>query len=336
MDPDGKAATDDDAEVLSERTPTKEEQELIVVQQQGQQQQQLQQVNQNQGSSNKTTTVSVTINSSGGGGDGSGGGLYMFLMRAFKSPDTPEGYNSKRRFTARWILWGVVFGLLRSPRFLLVALLCSVASIAILKEGTFWSGKNLKWRILSMISLGVSVLSWSFRRAHDAMAATIEEDEDEEGWHNRHPILKMLKLVLHLSSKWMTSVWAAILGLFLLSAFLGSKKDQEALKAAVVKGAETAGKGAEVVATQGKIAADVLAEQSKIAADVMATQGKIAADVLAEQGKIAADVIAEQSHVAAEVIAEQSKIAAKKGKKVAGQAAGAASKKLDEFSKKME
>mmetsp|Transcript_4991 Transcript_4991/g.5727 ORF Transcript_4991/g.5727 Transcript_4991/m.5727 type:complete len:337 (+) Transcript_4991:44-1054(+) len=336
MDPDGKAATDDDTEVLSERTPTKEEQELIVVQQQQQlQQNQVANANQNQGSSNKTTTVSVTINSSGGDGS-SGGGLYMFLMRAFKSPDTPEGYNSKRRFTARWILWGVVFGLLRSPRFLLVALLCSVASIAILKEGTFWSGKNLKWRILSLLSLAVSVLSWSFRRAHDAMAATIEEDEDEKGWHHRHPILKMLKLVLHLSSKWMTSVWAAILGLFLLSAFLGSKKDQEALKAAVVKGAETAGKGAEVVATQGKIAADVLAEQSKIAADVMATQGKIAADVLAHQGKIAADVLAEQGHVAAEVIAEQSKIAAEKGKKVAGQAAGAASKKLDEFSKKME
>lgn len=303
MDPDGKAATDDDAEVLSERMPTKEEQELIVVQQQQLQQattNQIANANQNQGS-NKTTTVSVTINSSGGG---DGGGLYMFLVRAFKSPDTPEGYNSKRRFTARWILWGVVFGLLRSPRFLLVALLCSVASIAILKEGTFWSGKNLKWRILSMISLAVSVLSWSFRRAHDSIVATIEEDEDEEGWHHRHPILQILKLVLHLSSKWMTSVWAAILGLFLLSAFLGSKKDQEALKAAVVKGAETAGKGAEVVATQGKIAADVIAEQSKVAAEV-----------IAEQSKIAADVIAEQSHVAAEVIAEQSKIAAEKGKK---------------------
>mmetsp|Transcript_3180 Transcript_3180/g.3585 ORF Transcript_3180/g.3585 Transcript_3180/m.3585 type:complete len:337 (+) Transcript_3180:132-1142(+) len=336
MDPDGKATTDNDAEVpvalavaveeevLSERMPTKEEQELIVVQQQGEQQQQLQQVNQNQGSSNKTTTVSVTINSSGGDGS-SGGGLYMFLMRAFKSPDTPEGYNSKRRFTARWILWGVVFGLLRSPRFLLVALLCSVASIAILKEGTFWSGKNLKWRILSLLSLAVSVLSWSFRRAHDAMAATIEEDEDEKGWHHRHPILKMLKLVLHLSSKWMTSVWAAILGLFLLSAFLGSKKDQEALKAAVVKGAETAGKGAEVVGQQGKIAADVMATQGKIAAEVLAEQSKIAADVMATQGKIAADVLAEQGHIAAE-----------KGKKVAGKAAGAASKKLDEFSKKME
>jgi len=301
MDPDGKTATDDDVEVLSERMPTKEEQVLIVVQQQGQQQQQLQQqatttnqvaTNTNQGSSNKSTTVSVTINSSGEGG------LYLFLVRAFKSPDTPEGYNSKRRFTARWILWGVVFGLIR-PRLLIVALICSVSSIVILKEGTFWSGKNLKWTILSMISFGVSVLSWSFRRAHDSITATIEEDEDG----HRHPILKTLQLVLHLSSKWMAHVWAAILGVFLISAFLGSKKDQEAFKAAVVKGADVAGKGAEVVAKQGKVAAEVVAEQSK---------------------------------VAAEVIAQQSKVAAERGKKVAGKAAGAASKKLEEFSKKME
>jgi len=230
MDPDGKVATDDDEEVLSERMPTKEEQELMVVQQQ-QQQQQLQQATTNQVAtnqgSNKTTTVTVTI-------DRGEGGLYKFLMRAFKSPDTPEpdtpeGYNSKRRFMARWILWGVVFGLLR-PRLLIVALICSVSSIVVLKEGTIFSGKNLKWTILSMISFGVSVLSWSFRRAHNSITATIEEDEEGR----RHPILKTLQLVLHLSSKWMVNVLGAILGVFLLSAFLGSKKDQEAFKAAVV------------------------------------------------------------------------------------------------------
>lgn len=159
-------------------------------------------------------------------------------------------YNATRRFTARWILWGVCFGLFRTRLFLAVG--CAAASIVILKEGTVWSGKNLKWMLLSLVSFASSVLAWSFRRV---------------GWN--------------MLSHWLASMWAAILGLFLVSALLGSKKDQDALKAALVKGTE-------------------------------------------------------HSKVAADVVAEHSKIAATKGKHVAGKAAGIASKKLEEFSKKME
>ena len=95
--------------------------------------------------------------------------------------------------------------------------------------------------LLSLVSFASSVLAWSFQRV---------------GWHGL--------------SQWLASLWAAILGLFLFSALLGSKKDQDALKAALVKGTE------------------------------------------------------------------HSKVAATKGKHVAGKAAGIASKKLEEFSKKME
>lgn len=268
MDPDGKSAATDGTEVVSERMPTalekktiaaitaaaatvkKEEEEIITVQvPQGRNQV----VQKHQGgNSNNPTTVTVTI-------DNTDGGLFLFLTRAFKSPDTPEGYNSTRRFTARWVLWGVVFGLIRSR--LVVALLCAASSIVILKEGTVFSGKNLKWMILSMLSFGISVLAWSFRRAHDSITATIDDDEDgneDDGQphhRRRYPVMKILRLVLKLSSKWLATVWAAILGLFLLSALLGSKKDQEALKAAVVKGADVVGEAADVVAEKGKVAA---------------------------------------------------------------------------------
>merc|ERR1711907_33438 len=129
------------------------------------------------------TTISVTIDNSAGFG---------WVTKAFKT-DTPEGYNSNRRFVARWVLWGVVFGLVR-PR-LLIAMGCSAASIVILKEGTIFSGKNLKWMILAMLSLAASLVSWSLIRAHDSF------DED------RAYVLKML---LRTSSKSIRVGWAMI------------------------------------------------------------------------------------------------------------------------------
>merc|ERR1719464_1130694 len=95
------------------------------------------------------------------------------------------------------------------------------------------------------------------------------------------------------------SVSSGVLGLFLLSALLSSKRDQEALKAAALKAVEAGEKAVEV---GGKAA-----ERAAAAGEKAVEDGKKAA------GKAVDD-----------------------GKKAAGKAAGRAARKLDEFAKKME
>jgi len=221
------------------------------------------------------TTVTVTIDNFKGFS-----GFYLWLKNAFKK-DTPEGFNSKRRFVSRWILWGVVFGLVRSR--LLIALGCSGASIIVLKEGTIFSGKNLKWMILAQLSFATSVTAWALKRGHDS----IERDA---------PVMKM---ILRSIIKFISVSWSGVLGLFLLSALLSSKRDQEALKAAALKAVEAGEKAVEV---GGKAA-----ERAAAAGEKAVEDGKKAA------GKAVDD-----------------------GKKAAGKAAGRAARKLDEFAKKME
>merc|ERR1719245_2135041 len=115
--------------------------------------------------------------------------LMQRITNAFKKEDTPEGYNSNKRFMSRWILWVAVFSMILSRY--LIAIICSASSIIVLKEGTIFSTKNLKWMILSMISFAASVTSYSLRRAYDSIG-------DDHG--------RFLKLILRLSSKWICTV----------------------------------------------------------------------------------------------------------------------------------
>merc|ERR1740121_2042688 len=133
----------------------------------------------------------------------------------------------------------------------MIAIICSASSIIVLKEGTIMSTKNLKWMILSIISFFASVTSYCLLRVHDK----IDVDEDRR-------LFSSIKLVLQLFSKWIASGWALVLGLFLVSAFLSSKRDQEALKQAALKAGEAAGKAKDAASD----AKDAAAEKGKKAA----------------------------------------------------------------------
>ncbi|VEU41751.1 unnamed protein product [Pseudo-nitzschia multistriata] len=115
--------------------------------------------------------------------------------------ETPPGWNRGRRFMARWVLWFVVFTLLSGRT--IWATIFSAMSIIIMKEGTLFSGKNIKWMLLSGISFLASLGSWSMSRGSEVV------DEDKAYG---------LKMSLWLMAKSTQVVWGMILAVFLFSA----------------------------------------------------------------------------------------------------------------------
>eukprot|EP00536_Pseudo-nitzschia_multiseries_P018508 jgi/Psemu1/315982/fgenesh1_kg.2624_\ len=101
---------------------------------------------------------------------------------------------------ARWVLWLVVPCLMTGA--LVWAMIFSAASIFILKEGTLFSSRNIKWLILSAISFMASLGSWTLSLGID------EVDEDRA---------YSLKMSLWLLKIFCTVGWASILALFLMS-----------------------------------------------------------------------------------------------------------------------
>jgi hypothetical protein len=72
-----------------------------------------------------------------------------------------------------------------------------------MKEGTIFSGKNIKWMLLSGISFLASLGSWSLERGYEVV--------DEEKAYG-------LKISLWLGSKSLQAMWGIILAVFLFSA----------------------------------------------------------------------------------------------------------------------
>ena len=114
---------------------------------------------------------------------------------------TPPGWNAGRRGVARYVLYFVVLTLLTGHQ--IWATMFSAISIIILKEGTIFSGKNIKWMTLSGISFMASLVSWSLERGYDIV--------DEEKAYT-------LKTALWLGSKSIQVTWGMVLALFLFSA----------------------------------------------------------------------------------------------------------------------
>ena len=117
------------------------------------------------------------------------------------STSTPPGWNSGRRYVARGVLWFVVVTLMTGKQ--IWATFFSAVAIIILKEGTLFSGKNIKWMLLSGISFVASLGSWSLEQSYDVV--------DEEKAYG-------LKISLWLGSKSIQGVWGTILAVFLFSA----------------------------------------------------------------------------------------------------------------------
>jgi hypothetical protein len=129
------------------------------------------------------------------------GAAIAVAMNAATQTTTPPGFNSSRRFIARYILWLVVLTLM-SGKYIPSAIL-SAMSIIILKEGTIFSGKNMKWMLLSIVSFLSSVVAFACFRGSQKI------DEDRA---------YTLYITFWLASKSIQMIWGIILGLFLFSA----------------------------------------------------------------------------------------------------------------------
>ena len=115
---------------------------------------------------------------------------------------TPPGYNKSRRDIARLILTLVAIALLCGEQ--LLATFFSGAAILVLKEGTLFSIKNIKWTLLSAVSFAASLISLNMERGSNAV------DEDRA---------YTLKMVMWLAAKTIQTGWGVTLGFFLFSAY---------------------------------------------------------------------------------------------------------------------
>jgi hypothetical protein len=119
-----------------------------------------------------------------------------------QSQTTPAGFNKSRRDFSKFLLVVTACCLLMGHH--LWCILLSAGSILALKEGTFFSVKNAKWMILSMISFAASLVAFVMLQGHNVV------DEDKAYG---------LKFTLWFTAKFIQLVWGVILSLFLVSAF---------------------------------------------------------------------------------------------------------------------
>ena len=125
-----------------------------------------------------------------------------FMMQ--KKPAHPPGYNKKKRDVVKLILVVVAAALLRGDP--VVATVLSIVSIICLKEGTFWSTKNLKWMALCIMSCAMSSASWSLERDS-------QENKEEPIWFGADSMF-------YTSAKVIQLCWGLVLSVFLASAYV--------------------------------------------------------------------------------------------------------------------
>jgi hypothetical protein len=123
-------------------------------------------------------------------------------LNVVMQPQTTPGFNKNRRDFSKFLLVVTACCLLMGHN--MWCILLSAGSILALKEGTFFSVKNLKWMTLSMISFAASLVAFVMLQGHNVV------DEDKAYG---------LKFTLWFTAKFIQSVWGITLSLFLVSAF---------------------------------------------------------------------------------------------------------------------
>jgi len=114
----------------------------------------------------------------------------------------PPGYNKRKRDIVKLVLVVVALSLLRGdPK---VATILSIVAVLCLKEGTFWSTRNLKWMALCIMSFFMGLASWSLERASDDISEAKEYTLNSTLW---------------VSSKIIQACWGMTLTVFLASAY---------------------------------------------------------------------------------------------------------------------
>lgn len=121
-----------------------------------------------------------------------------------QSQQLQQGHNKFRRDVVKLLLC-VVSGSLFTD-YNGIALLTSIGCIGILKQLTFFSTRNIKWGILSVVSFVIS--TWCFTCARSVSAS-------EGSLYNEYTVTTMF----YFSVQTTQTFWSIILAVFLISAF---------------------------------------------------------------------------------------------------------------------
>lgn len=121
------------------------------------------------------------------------------------APSTPPGYNKERRNYIKTLLAVCVVCLVMGQTVLATASSCC---LWILKQMTAASTKNWRWGFLSVVTFAISLSSMLLSES----AQLVDADR-----------AYILYMMLTIPSLWLRWGWSAILGLFLISAYLTPK-----------------------------------------------------------------------------------------------------------------
>lgn len=122
---------------------------------------------------------------------------------------TRPGYNKSLRIATRSLLLLSAVGLI-AEGYSFVAVLFSMVALLLLKQGTLWSTKNLKWMILSLTTCIVGM--WS---------AICSENAERLGVHRAY----RMTAIMGMSGRTIEMSWGTILLLFVVSAIMTNNKE---------------------------------------------------------------------------------------------------------------
>jgi hypothetical protein len=129
------------------------------------------------------------------------------------TPTTPPGHNSSLREVARLMLGVTALALFSNCSG--IASLSSAASILVMRDGTMFSTKNLRWGLLSISSFIVSLIAYSL----SGTASSIEHDEFSGS--------SFLKGFFTGWMKFVQLFWGSILSFVLVTAYTSKVKEQD-------------------------------------------------------------------------------------------------------------
>ena len=128
-----------------------------------------------------------------------------------KVPDTQlETYNQSLREVSRLLLALTAIALYGDSNG--IATITSAGSFFVLREGTWFSTKNLKWKSLSVISFFFSVVAWSLH----GTAATIGTEND---------VSNFFHLFFKSFMKFFQIFWGTILLVVLVAAYISKANE---------------------------------------------------------------------------------------------------------------
>lgn len=132
------------------------------------------------------------------------------------SPSTPPGFNQGLREVSRLLLGISALALFYNSNGL--ATISSALAIMVLRDGTFFSVKNIKWTSLSIISFLLSLISYSLGNTAEWVQQVSENDSTAE---------KTISIIFLCQMKFLQMFWGCVLTFVLVQAYTTKAKEHD-------------------------------------------------------------------------------------------------------------